>query len=167
MTENEPRITTVHKEEASKRIAADQKDRESVLRSLSLAIDHLDPEQHPSGKLLNSITGEIADEAVNNFKALNIGGKIVKDFRESWPTGLYGKLPKSLVIDKKKYVVIGDKKLYDQEMIYARIIGLLSSNRAIPIEICLSTELAAYPPSLFGSAGMMPTSSCPISSINF
>ena len=45
--------------------------------------------------------------------------------------------------------------LYDQEMIYARIIGLMSSNRPVPIDACLSTELAAYPPALFDSAGMM------------
>ncbi len=34
--------------------------------------------------------------------------------------------------DKKKHVVLGGKKLYDQEMIYARIIGLMSSNRPVP-----------------------------------
>ena len=76
-------LTTVHKEEASKRIAADQKDRESVRRSLSSAIDPLDPEQHPSGKLLNINTGEIADEAVNNFKALKIGKKFSKIFERA------------------------------------------------------------------------------------
>ena len=37
---------------------------------VSLAIDPLDPEQHPSGNLLNIITGEISEEAVNNFKGI-------------------------------------------------------------------------------------------------
>ena len=47
--------------------------------------------------------------------------------------------------DKKKHVVLGGKMLYDQEMIYAIIIGMMSSNRPVPIDACLSTELAAYP----------------------
>ena len=45
--------------------------------------------------------------------------------------------------------------MYDQEMIYARIIGLMSSSRDISIEYCLRCELAAYPPALFDKEGVM------------
>lgn len=60
----------------------------------------------------------------------------------------------------KKHVVLGGNNLFDQEMIDARITGLMSSNRPVPIDACLSTELAAYPPppALFDSAGMMQVS---------
>lgn len=157
MSENETTTATVHKEESAKRIAADQKDRESVRRSLLIAIDPLDPDQHPSGKLLNIVTGEMAHDDINSYKALDIGQTMVKGFRKSWPAGFYDKLSKPILTmhDKKKHVILGGKKLYDQEMIYARIIGLMSSNRPVPIDACLSTELAAYPPALFDPTGMM------------
>ena len=157
MSENEPPTAKVHKEESTKRIAADKKDRESIQRSLALGIDPLDPDQHPNGKLLNIATGELAHEDVNAHNALEVGQTMVKCFRKSWPSGFYDKLSKPIVTmnDKKKHVVLGGKILYDQEMIYARIIGLMSSNRPVPIDACLSTELAAYPPALFDSAGMM------------
>lgn len=70
------------------------------------------------------------------------GQTMVKGFRKSWPPGFYDKLSKPIVtIHNKKHVVLGGKKLYDQERIYARIIGLC--NRSVPIDTCLSTELAA------------------------
>ena len=156
MSENEPPTAKVHKEESTKIIAADKKDRESIQRSLALGIDPLDPDQHPNGKLLNIATGELAHEDVNAHNALEVGQTMVKCFRKSWPSGFYDKLSKPIVTmnDKKKHVVLVGK-MYDQEMIYARIIGLMSSNRPVPIDACLSTELAAYPPALFDSAGMM------------
>ena len=152
MSESEPPTAKVHKVESTKIIAADKKDRESIQRSIALGIDPLDPDQHPNGKLLNIATGELAHEDVNAHNALEVGQTMVKCFRKSWPSGFYDKLTMN---DKKKHVVLGGKMLYDQEMIYARIIGLMSSNRPVPIDACLSTELAAYPPALFDSAGMM------------
>ena len=43
----------------------------------------------------------------------------------------------------------------DQELIYARVIGLLTSGREIDFNSILSTELAAYPPSMFDEHGLM------------
>ena len=60
MTEKEPPKGTHHKEESVKQIEAVLKDRESIQKSLSLAIDPLEPDQHPEGKLLNIVTGEVA-----------------------------------------------------------------------------------------------------------
>lgn len=157
LSHNEPPTGTFHKEESAKRIVADQKDRKSIQRSLSLAIDPLDPDQHPNGKLLNIVTGELVHEDINVHNALDIGRTMVTEFRKSWPAGFYGKLSKPIVTmhDKKKHIELAGKKLYDQEMIYARVIGLMSSNRPVPIDDCLRTELAAYPPALFDSAGWM------------
>ncbi len=83
MSENEPPTGKMHKEESAKRIAADQKDRESVQRSLSISIDPLDPDQHPSGKLLNIVTGEVAHDDVNTHNALDMGRTMVKGFRQA------------------------------------------------------------------------------------
>ena len=60
-------ISTCHKEESSTRIAADQQDRRSLRRALSLAIDPLDPEQHPEGNLLNIVTGELVHTDINVY----------------------------------------------------------------------------------------------------
>ena len=43
--------------------------------------------------------------------------------------------------DKKKHNVQCGKMLYDQEMIYERTIGLMSSNRSVPIDTCVITGM--------------------------
>ena len=43
----------------------------------------------------------------------------------------------------------------DQEAIYARVIGLLISQRDLDLHQVLSTELTAYPPSMFLADGQM------------
>lgn len=70
-------------------------------RSLSIAIDPLDPDQHPSGKLLNIVTGEVAHDDINAHNALDIGRTLVKGFRQSWPAGFYEKISKPM--HDKKY----------------------------------------------------------------
>jgi len=52
-------------------------------------------------------------------------------------------------------VLLGNKRVYDQELIYARVIGLLVSSRDIKFDDVLAYELAAYPPSVFNSEGEM------------
>ena len=53
--------------------------------------------------------------------------------------------------------MVGNQRVYDQELIYARVIGLLASSRSINIDYVLAYELAAYPPSMFNSDGDMKT----------
>ena len=43
----------------------------------------------------------------------------------------------------------------DQEAIYTRVTGLLVSNRDFDLQKVLSSELAAYPPSMFHPNGSM------------
>ena len=45
--------------------------------------------------------------------------------------------------------------IIDQEAIYARTIGLLVSDRSLDLRYVFSTELAAYPPSMFTENGTM------------
>ena len=54
---------------------------------------------------------------------------------------------------RKKHVLVGEHKVLDQEAIYARVIGLLVSNRDLDLAQVLSTELAAYPPYMFHPDG--------------
>jgi len=70
---------------------------------------------------------------------------------------LYAPLGKLVVtMDvKKKHVLLGNERVYDQELIYARVIGLLVSSRDIKFADVLAYELAAYPPSMFNLQGEM------------
>ncbi len=50
---------------------------------------------------------------------------------------------------------MGENPVIDQEAIYARVIGLLVSQRDLDLQEVLATELTAYPPSMFHADGRM------------
>ena len=50
---------TYHKEEMSARIKRDGQDSHALRDTLELCIDPLDPGQHPSGGLVNIVTGMV------------------------------------------------------------------------------------------------------------
>ena len=50
---------------------------------------------------------------------------------------------------KKKHITVGQERVYDQELIYASVIGVLVSSRNLNFDDVLSCELADYPPSMF------------------
>ena len=54
---------------------------------------------------------------------------------------------------KKNHVLVGKERVYDHELIYALVIGLLASSREINFNDVLAFELAAYPPSMFNADG--------------
>ena len=54
-----------------------------------------------------------------------------------------------IFISQKKHVLVGEHTNLVQEAIYARVTGLLFRNRDLNLPQILSTELAAYPPSIF------------------
>ena len=85
-----------HKEESSKRIKSDLKDRKIIRDFLSLAIDPLYPEQHPDGKLLNTITGEMAPPEMNIDNAVEIELSIMEEFQNSCPQGFHNRIPNDL-----------------------------------------------------------------------
>ena len=49
----------------------------------------------------------------------------------------------------KKKLPIEDTPVIDQEVIYARLIGLFISNRSLDFNAILASELSAYPPLMF------------------
>ena len=156
-TSEENPVHMHHKEEAPGRIKADQADRRSIRKTLDVIINPLNDESHPDGSLLNVVTGQIAHPDVNADEAIILGKKAMNDFRKGWPESFYqtlGKLVKTMD-QSKKHVIVGNTKVYDQDLIYARVIGLMSSSRGVDFDTVLAYELAAYPPSMFNSDGEM------------
>ena len=79
----------------------------------------------------------------------------MKDFKStcSWTGTFYDPLGKLIVtMDVKKtmcQLIRNKERVYNQELIYARVIGLLASSRDINFDDVFACELAAYPPSMF------------------
>ena len=75
----------------------------------------------------------------------------------SWPEGFYTSLSKEEVAfnTKKKRLTVEEHAVIDLEAIYACVIGLLVSQRALNFQEVLATELTAYPPSMFHADGQM------------
>ena len=55
----------------------------------------------------------------------------------------------------KRFVKIGENRVYDQSIIFARVSELIHSSRDVSMEDCLKTELAQYPPAYFDEDGKM------------
>ena len=56
---------------------------------------------------------------------------------------------------KKRHILVGQEKVYDQDLIYGRVIGMLFSSRYINFDDVSSRELAAYPSSMLRADGQM------------
>ena len=157
MSGDDENVQTTHKEEAESRIARDGHDRHSLREALESRIDPMDPVTHVAGCLLNISNGQIAQPNVNADKALEVGSEQLMQFEASWPEGFYNTLSKQVVAftEKKKRLSVGENAVVDQEAIYARVIGLLVSQRDLDLQQVLATELTAYPPSMFQADGQM------------
>ena len=144
-----------HKEEMSSRIKIDEEVRGSIRKVLKNCIHPLKPETHPE-PLVNIYTGNLAENSVNVFNALNIGKKQMVIFETSWPDGFYSPIKKEIktMINGKRKITVGPIEIYNTEMIYARVMCLLSSNR-ITLEEVLKYELSPIPLSLFKDDGEM------------
>ena len=111
----------------------------------------MDPVTHAAGCLINISNGQIAQPNVNIDRALEVGCEQLKQFEASWPDVFYNTLSKQVVTfaEKTKHLSVGESAIVDQEAIYARVIGLLVSQRDLDLQQVLATELTAYPPSMF------------------
>lgn len=146
---------TSHKEEKPSRITSDAKDRDKIRDKLLSCIDPLDPTDHPAS-LINVVTGRIAPETVNAHDAVDIGNGQLVSFEKSWPSGFNASLSKLVVTMavKRKAVKVGNKNLYDTNLIYSRVLGLQQS-RGIDIKTVLAPELSPVPTSMFDDEGKM------------
>ena len=136
---------TRHKEEAEGRIKTDQADRQSLRDTLDVCIDPLEYASQPDGALVNIVTGQSAHPDVNADNAVNLGHRAMENFKGGWPDSFYCLLDKLVVtMDvKKNHVLVGKGRVYDQNLIYARVIGRLANSREINFNYVLAFELAA------------------------
>ena len=147
---------TGHKEELKGRINSDKADRESIRKKLQECIDPLNPEIHPP-EIVNIAIGKIAQDTVNVDKAVELGAKQMKDFENGWPNNFNNKLSRVVKTqaESRKYIKIGDAKVFDTELIYSRVIGIQASSRDIDIKQLLSYELSPVPTAMFSESGDM------------
>jgi hypothetical protein len=157
MSGKEDSLQMTHKEESVSRIQKDYLDRQSLRATLESFTDPLDPTSHADGGLLNISTGQLAQSNVNVDRALEVGADQLKQFEASWPDGFYTSLPKQVITfaHQKKSLTVQEHAVMNQEAIYARVIGLLVSQRDLDVKSVLAAELTAYPPSMFNADGQM------------
>ena len=157
MSGDDGNVQTTHKKEAESRINQDGHDRQSLCAALESRIDPMDPVTHAAGCLINISNGQIAQTNVNVDRALEVGREQLKQFEASWPAGFYNTLSKQVVTfaERKKHLYVGESAIVDQEAIYARVIGLLVSQRDLDLQQVLAMELTAYPPSMSQADGEM------------
>ena len=155
MTEDDSMPKLKHKEETSGRINSDAQ--ESLHHTLSECIDPMDPDSHPDGTLINIVTGAIAPANVTIEKAVSMGQEQLETLESSWPEGFYTTIKRQAVTfsDNRNAIKVGDISVIDQEAIYARVIGLMVSQRELDLNDVIGCELAAYPPSMFHPDGSM------------
>ena len=145
-----------HKEESKGRIDSDKLDRDSIRRKLQECIDPLSPNDHPP-EIVNIVLGKIAQETVNVDRAVEIGSSQMNEFEQGWPKSFHEKLSHKVTtqVDSRKYIKVGDTKVFDTELIFSRVIGLQASSRDVDVKQLLSYELSPVPTSMFTETGDM------------
>ena len=110
---------TGHEEESKGRISGDKADRESMKRKLQECKDPMNPAGH-SPEVVNIAIGKIAKDNVNVDKAVELGSKQMREFKNSWPKNLNDKLSHVVKtqIESGKYIKVGDTKVFNTELIY-------------------------------------------------
>ena len=105
---------------------------------------------------MNIATGRISPDSVNVDDAVSIGKKQMAIYESSWPESFNGTLSSSVVTLSagKKGVKCGSGTVYDTQLIYARVMGLVST-RQYDLKDLFRHELAPLPTSLFDDNGNM------------
>jgi len=144
-----------HKEENPARVKSDGKDRQNIRAKLEMSTDPLDPTDHPD-EIVNIVSGRIAPSSVNVDKSVEIGKAQMVLFEENWPSGFNTPIPKQIVTMAValKSVRVGDKNVYDVNLIYSRVLGV-QQTRSINLTDVLKHELAPIPTSMFKDDGEM------------
>ena len=147
---------TRHKEEHGARIAADNDDRQKLRQKIEMSIHPLQADEHPEG-LVNIVSGKIITNVVNVDNALKLGQQQMVSFECSWPEGFNASITNKVITMKnnKKTVHFGDNIIvYDTQLIYSRVIGLMQS-RSLDLKDIMSHELSPVPTSMFDDNGDM------------
>ena len=84
----------------------------------------------------HNATRKVAHGDVNVQHALEFGQTMVKWFRNSWHSSFYDTFSNPMVTN-----VLCGKMVYGQEMIYESMIVPMSSNRSVPIDTRMLTDI--------------------------
>ena len=122
---------TVHKEESSTRIRNDLKDRVKLRDSLQLCAHPFDSTTNDKKLLINIYTGEVAPGECNVQNSLEIATKQQTDYSSRLPDDFYLTIQKKVVTMavKTKKKSSADQITYNTEMLYSRVMCLLSVNQ--------------------------------------
>ena len=147
---------TTHKEESNSRIRSDTEDRIKIRSMLDTCISPLCPDEHPRD-IVNVVTGQLASDAVNVYKALEMGTSQLQNFTSSLPEGFYAPLSKKVItmISMKKSVKFDDVDVVDTALIYSRVKAMQATRETPTMKDVLEYELAAIPTSMFKDTGVM------------
>ena len=133
----------------------DADDRRLILLELS-KMSH--PQENQSPQLYNIANGKIcpSDTGVNVAESVDIGEKMVSEFRTSLPSGFHATIssPIKTMEHIQKGVKVGDKMIIDLETIFLRLlaVGQQCNMRLAPI---FQYELCPIPPSLIDEYGFL------------
>ena len=120
---------TYHKEEMPSRIKADTEGIEILREKLELNIDPLDPEQHQEG-LVNVVMGKVVCHSSVNVNNI-----------PSWWGKTVGQRVSMILFPEKsgrrKSMKVGDAKVFDTEIMYARAMALQAGSRSLNINFFL------------------------------
>ena len=78
-------------------------------------------------------------------------------FENNWPEGFHAAIPKLVTTMSlsRKHITVGDTKVFDTEIIYARAMCLQSSSRELNTDNLMCHELSPVPTSMFNEHGNM------------
>ena len=115
----------------------------------------MSPNDYPP-EMVNIILGKVAQKTVNVDRAVELGSNQMKKFEQGWPKSFNEKISHKVKtqLDSRKYIKVGDTKVYDTELIFSRVIGQASS-REVDVKALLSYELSPVPTAMFTETGEM------------
>ena len=103
---------------------------------------------------MNIVTWQIAHPDVNGDNAVILELQAMENCMGEWPDSFYcpiGKLVVAMDVTKN-HVLVGKERVFDQELVYTCVLGLLASSREVIFnDVQLAFELAAYPQSMFNA----------------
>ena len=116
----------------------------------------MDSKTHPEGSIVNIVSVKLSPASVSVENAVMIGETMLEDYEKTWPEGFNSTISKKVetMAASCKFVKIGDSKVYDLNIIYSRVIALLSSYRDVDVNDVFSYELAPVPTAMFMKDGM-------------
>lgn len=148
---------THHKEEMEARIKSDREGRVHLREKLDVCIDPFQVDLLQEG-LVNIVTGKVvAHSSLNVNKAVKFGTNQMESFENGWPHTFHATIPKCVttMTISRKHVKVGDHRMLDTEMIYARAMALQCSLRNFDMNNLMAHELSPKPSSMFDDCGHM------------